>query len=157
MFGVETHSFLPNDQSDGRDLARQSESRHRWLHPSRYETDVELLKRSTDGSSPSRRTLEDIFQIVIVVGVEPANNQEFLGAFQLALYDSVFPARGGFQCQTTVGPQLPLGAISRSPSSHAGWRTPTGSERVIIAPPAGPSEIFTAPPCAFTTASTKAR
>jgi len=37
-----------------------------------------------------------IFQIVIVVDVEAANGQEFLGAFQPALHDSVFPARGGF-------------------------------------------------------------
>ena len=65
---------------------------------------MELLEWSRDGSGPGRGTLEDIVQIVIVVGVEPANGQEFLGAFQLALHDSVFPARGGFQCQTTVGP-----------------------------------------------------
>src|ERR1700681_3867166 len=71
---------------------------------------MELLERSRDGSSPGRGALKDIFQIVIVVGVEPSNSQEFLGAFQLALHDSVFPARGSFQCQTTVGPQLPLGA-----------------------------------------------
>jgi hypothetical protein len=34
MFGVETHSFLPDDQGDRRDLARQGETRHRGLHPS---------------------------------------------------------------------------------------------------------------------------
>src|SRR3984893_11360515 len=71
---------------------------------------MELLERSRDGSSPGRGALKDIFQIVIVVGVEPSNSQEFLGAFQLALHDSVFPARGSFQCQTTVGPQSSLGA-----------------------------------------------
>src|ERR1700736_5502457 len=71
---------------------------------------MELLERSRDGSGSCRGTLEYIFQIVIVVGVETANSQEFLGAFQLALHDSVFPARGSLQCQTTVGPQLPLGA-----------------------------------------------
>src|ERR1700726_2553242 len=106
MFGVETDSFLPDDQSDGRDLARQGETRHRWLHPSRYESGVELLERSGNGSGPRRGTLEDIFQIMIVVGVEPPNGHEFLGAFQPALYDSVFSTRGGFPCQTTVGPQL---------------------------------------------------
>src|ERR1017187_1139741 len=110
MFGVEANSFLPNDQSDGRDLARQSEACHGWLHPSGHQSGVELLERAGDGSGPGRGSLEDIFQIVIVVGVEPANGQEFLGSLQLALDDSVFPARGGFQCQTTVGPQMPLGA-----------------------------------------------
>jgi len=34
MFGVETDSFLPHQQSDRRDLARQSEARHRGFHPS---------------------------------------------------------------------------------------------------------------------------
>jgi DNA-binding XRE family transcriptional regulator len=34
MFGVETHSFLPNQQSDRRDLARQGKTRHRRFHPS---------------------------------------------------------------------------------------------------------------------------
>src|ERR1700691_1305422 len=102
IFGVETDSFLPDDQSDGRDLARQSEARHRWFHPSGDQSGVELLERSRDSSGPGRRSLEDIFQIVIVIGVEPANGQEFLGAFQLALHEFVFPARGGFQCQTTV-------------------------------------------------------
>src|ERR1700722_13984107 len=110
MFGVETNSFLPDDQSDGRDLARQSEPRHRWLHPPGDQTGVELLEWSGNGSGPRRGTLEDFLQIVIVVGVEPANGHEFLGAFQPALYDSVFSTRGGFQCQTTVGPQLSLGA-----------------------------------------------
>ena len=109
MFGVEAHSFLPNDQSDGRDLARQGQTRHRGLHSPGYQTGVELLKRSRDGSSAGRGTLEDVFQIVIVVDVEPANGQEFPGAFQLALHDLVFPTRGGFQCQAAVGPQLPLG------------------------------------------------
>src|ERR1700691_6410916 len=110
MFGVETDSFLPDDQSDSRDLARQSEARHRWFHPLGHQSGMELVERSGDGSGPSRGTLEDIFQIVIVIGVEPANGQEFLGAFQLSLHESVFPARGGLQSQTTVGPQLPLGA-----------------------------------------------
>src|SRR6266699_3451305 len=110
MFGVETNSFLPNNQSDGRDLARQGEARHLWLHSSGQQSGVKLLERSRDGSSPGRRTLKNIFQIMIVVGVEPPDGQELLGTFQLALHKSVFPAGGGFQCQTTVGPQLPLGA-----------------------------------------------
>src|ERR1700722_18649650 len=71
---------------------------------------MELLERSWDGSGPGRGTLEDIFQIVIVVGVQSADGQELLGTLQLAFHESVFPARGSFQCQTTVGPQLPLGA-----------------------------------------------
>src|ERR1700730_10349412 len=122
MLGVETNSFLPNDQSDSRDLASQGKARHRWLRPSGHQSGVELLERSRDGSGPGRRTLKDIFQIVIVVGVQPANGQELLGASQLALHDSVFPAAGGFQCQTTVGPQLSLGAKTM-------WRLHQGNEQ----------------------------
>src|SRR5579863_7104870 len=95
MFGVETNSFLPDDQSDGRDLARQGETRHRGLHALGDEGGVKLLERSGNGSGPGRHTFEDIFQIVIVVGVEPADGQELLGAFQLALYEAVFSAGRG--------------------------------------------------------------
>ena len=38
-----------------------------------------------------RCTLEDIFQIVIMVAVEPADGQNFLGAFQLASDEAIFP------------------------------------------------------------------
>ena len=67
MFGVETNSFLPNDQSDRRNLARQREPRHRRLHSSGYQSGVKFLERAGDGSGPDRGTLEDIFQIVIVI------------------------------------------------------------------------------------------
>src|SRR2546427_5741644 len=58
----------------------------------------------------NRRTLEDIFQIVVVVGVESANGQEPFGALELALDKTVFPAAVGLQSQTAIGPELPLGA-----------------------------------------------
>ena len=77
-FGVETNSFLPDQQSDRRNLARQGEARHRRLHSSGNEGGVEFLKRSGDGSGSGRRALEDIFQIVIVIAVEPADRH---GAF----------------------------------------------------------------------------
>src|ERR1022692_1155221 len=110
MFGVETCSFLPDNQNDRRDLARQGETSHRRFHPFGEQSGVEILEWSGNSSGPGRGTLEDIFQIVIVVGVEPANGQEFLGTFQLALHNSVFPAGRSLQRQTTVGPQLTLGA-----------------------------------------------
>ena len=36
MFSVETRSFLPDHQSDGGDLAGQSQTRHRWFHSASY-------------------------------------------------------------------------------------------------------------------------
>ena len=44
MFGVEMDSSLPDKQSDGRDLARQSETRHRSFHSSGNAGLVEILK-----------------------------------------------------------------------------------------------------------------
>src|SRR5512140_2956604 len=44
MFGVETRSFLPYDQSNGCNLACQGQTRHGGLHPFGNESLVELLK-----------------------------------------------------------------------------------------------------------------
>src|SRR5712671_5429536 len=107
---VEMHSFLPHHQSDGGDLARQSQTRHRWFHPFGNQGRVELLERSGDSGGPNGRTLEDIFQIVIMVFVEPADGHDFLGAFELAMHNAIFPAVAGFQGQAAVAPQLSLGA-----------------------------------------------
>src|ERR1700688_2857497 len=110
MFGVETHSFLPDQQSDRRDFPCQGETRHRGLHPSSNYSDVELLEWSRYGSSSGRGTLEDIFQIMIVIGVEPSDRQQLLGAFELSLQNAVFPAGRSLQNQAAVGPKLSLGA-----------------------------------------------
>jgi hypothetical protein len=110
MFGVETNSFLPNQQSDGRDLACQSEPRQMRLHASGDAGLVIVLQRSSGSSRSRRRTLEDIFQIVIMVDVEPANGQHLLGALELTSDEAVFTAGVCPQCQSTVSPQLPFGA-----------------------------------------------
>ena len=109
MFGVETDSFLPNNQSDGRDLACQGEARHRWLHASGNANLVELLERSGEGSGPGRGALKDIFQIVIMILVQAADGQELLATSELATHELVFPTAISLQRQAAVGPQLPLG------------------------------------------------
>jgi hypothetical protein len=95
MFGVEMNSFLPNQQSDGRDLACQGEPRQMRLHASGDAGLVTVLQRSSGSSRSRRRTLEDIFQIVIMVDVEPADGQDLLGAFELASDEAVFPTGVG--------------------------------------------------------------
>ena len=71
---------------------------------------VEVLERSS-GSSRSRRcTLEDVFQIVVMVEVEPANGQDFLGTSELATDEAIFSAGIRPQRQATVSPELSLGA-----------------------------------------------
>ena len=142
MFGVETHSFLPNDQSDGRDLACQGEARQIAGFIASGDAGLRRspgkVPRSAGGSR--RCTLEDIFQIVIMVAVEPANGQNFLGAFQLASDEAVFPAGVRLQRQTAVGPQLSLGpeAIGASASERStkrrGWGRSRESAAVISWP-----------------------
>ena len=109
MFCVETNSFLPNVQSDGRDLARQGQPRQVRLHASGDAGLVKVLEGSCCRGSSRRCTLEDIFQIVIMVDVQAADGQNFLGAFELATNDAVFTAGVSPQCQSTVGPELSLG------------------------------------------------
>src|SRR6476646_370057 len=109
MFSVETNSFLPNEQSDGRDLARQGQARHRWFQTAGNARLVESLKRSGRSSRSRGSTLEDIFQIMIMIFVQSADGHSFLRAFQLAANDAVFPTIVGSQSQSAVGPQLPLG------------------------------------------------
>src|ERR1700688_1932651 len=91
MFGVETNSFLPNDQGDGRNLARQGEARNRWLRASGNARLVEILERSAGSSRSRGRTFENIFQIVIMIFVQTPNGQEFLGTSELATHEPVFP------------------------------------------------------------------
>src|SRR6267142_4427176 len=67
MFCVETNSFLPNEQSGGRDLTRQDEARQIRLHASGDAGLVKVLERSHDRGGSRRCTLEDIIQIVIMV------------------------------------------------------------------------------------------
>src|ERR1700692_4258597 len=91
MFSVETDSFLPNQQSDGRDLTRQREARHRGFHAFSHASLVEILERPANSSSTGGCTLEDIFQIVIVIFVQSVDGQDFLGALELASHETVFP------------------------------------------------------------------
>ena len=79
------------------------------LHASGDAGLVKVLERSHGRGGSRRCTLEDIFQIVIMVAVEPADGQNFLGAFQLASDEAIFPAGVRPQRQSTVGPELSLG------------------------------------------------
>src|SRR3984893_5844041 len=91
MFGRWSSSFLPNDQGDGRNLARQGEARHRWLRASGHARLVEILERSASSSRSRGRTFENIFQIVIMIFVQTPDGQEFLGTSELTTHEPVFP------------------------------------------------------------------
>ena len=79
MFGVEADSFLPDDQSNGGDLARYSETRHRRLRPFGEQSIVKLIQGPSTAADPRRRTFENVLEIVIAVFIEPTKLHWFLG------------------------------------------------------------------------------
>ena len=79
MFGVEAYSFLPDDQSDGRDLARHSETGHRRLRPFGDQSIVKIIQGTSTATGPRRRTFENVLEIVIAVFIEPTKLHWFLG------------------------------------------------------------------------------
>src|SRR5580700_10038536 len=109
-FRVEMCSFLPDDESDGRNLSRQGEAGHRWLHAFREQSFVEVVERSLLAAGHNRRTLEDGFHIVIMILIEPTQLLWFLGTLQLSSHVTVLRAVMRLNRETAVGPQLSLGA-----------------------------------------------
>src|SRR5215467_10077128 len=89
MFSVETYSFLPNQQSDGSDLACQRKSRHRGFYSSRQTRFIEILERSGCRRSQGGRSFEDVFQIMVMVAVQSADGQGLFGSFELASYETI--------------------------------------------------------------------
>ena len=67
IWGVEVDSFLPNGQRNRSDLARQRQARHLRLDPLGDQRIVKLLERTSLDSGDGRGTLEQIFEIVIVI------------------------------------------------------------------------------------------
>src|SRR5207237_8181936 len=110
LLGVEAFSFLPNAQGNGSDLARQRQARHRRLHAFGQQTFIELTEGAVDNAGRRRRTLTQVFQIVIVVAVESADEHRFLGAHQLSVLEAVIGAAARLQGQPAVGPELTFAA-----------------------------------------------
>ena len=78
------------------------------LHASGDAGLVKVLERSHGRGGSRRCTLEDIFQIMIMIFVQSADGHSFLGAFQLTANEAIFPAGVRPQRQSTVGPELSL-------------------------------------------------
>ena len=60
-------SFLPDGESDRRNLSRQGEASHRRLHALREQALVEIVERSLPAAGHGCRTFEDGFHIMIVI------------------------------------------------------------------------------------------
>src|SRR5580700_10842146 len=108
--GAQARSFLPNRQSDRCNLPCQGETRHRRPPPFGQKHSVKLLERSRPSAGGYRRTLEDIFQIVIVVFVQAPHGDSLPVSSQLPSHIAVFAAVVSLQAESAVGPQLSLGA-----------------------------------------------
>src|ERR1700747_3772958 len=79
MLGVETCSFLPDDQRDRGNLPRQGEASHRWLHTLGQQSLVEITERPSRDAGPGGRPLEDFFEIMVVLLVQSTKLLRFLG------------------------------------------------------------------------------
>ena len=67
IVGVETYLLLPHDQGDRGNLPRQSQARHRRLPSLGEQIVIEIAQWSGRSASSHRCTLENIFEIVVVV------------------------------------------------------------------------------------------
>src|ERR1700693_2675718 len=107
---VEVFSFFPKCQRNGCDLACQREPCHGWLDAFVQGGLIEILQWAGPCTRGDSGRFEQTFQIVVMVFIQAANGEQFLGAPQLAFDIAVFRADPGLQRQSAVGPQLPLGA-----------------------------------------------
>ncbi len=129
MLGVEARSSLPHNQCDGGNLSGQGQTRHLRPDALGQQCCVELLKWSGFVRCQDRRTLKQIFQIVIAVLVQSANRDLFLGSFQLSLDTPVIGAAACLDAKSAVRPQLPLGAESVRGLHNAQATRPPGSDQ----------------------------
>src|SRR5580700_9973913 len=89
LFCVETFLLLPKCQGNGRDLARQGQTRHLRLHSLGQQTRIEIVERSHPTAGPGGRTLEDLFHLMVVVLIETTDLLGFFGTLHLSANISV--------------------------------------------------------------------
>src|SRR5215472_17821330 len=67
IVGVETYLLFPHDQRDRGNLPRQGQACHGGLPPLGQQILVEITQRSSSRAGSHRRTLKNIFEVVVVV------------------------------------------------------------------------------------------
>ena len=105
LFGVETFLLFPKRQSNGRDLARQRQTRHIRLHSFVQQTHIKVVQRPHSTAGSGSCSFEDLFHFVVVILIETANLLRFLGALQLSADKAVLPTIVRFNAQSAIGPQ----------------------------------------------------
>src|SRR5215472_10750071 len=109
MFRIETRSFLPNQQSDRRNLARQSKPGHVRLHSPRHASFVKVLERPAVTSRPGGCALEDVFQIMIVTVGKSVHGRAYLGALEVGGFETTPPASACVDSEHHIPTPLPIG------------------------------------------------
>src|SRR5664279_934685 len=110
MFCVESCSFLPKCQRNGRDLACWRETSHFGLHTLGQQSRIEIAERPRTTAGPGSRTLEDLFHLMIVILIQTTNLLWLFGTLQLSIYITMLRAVVRLKAQATIGPQLSLAA-----------------------------------------------
>src|SRR5262249_35849555 len=108
LFGVETFSSLPKCQSNGRDLARQCQTRHLRLPSFVEQTHIKLAERAHTTAGPGSRSLEARFYLMFVVLIQTQKLLGFLATLQVSVDKAVLRTVMRFNAQATIGPQLSL-------------------------------------------------
>ena len=123
MFGVETFSFLPECQRDGRDLPCEREACHIRLHSLGQQSCVKVLQWSRATTGAHGRTLEDLLHLVVVILIQTADLLWLFGTLQLAIHITMLRAVVRLHRQATVGPQLPFAAkpVGRLHQGETAW------------------------------------
>src|ERR1700719_4659251 len=67
IVGVETYLLLPDDQRDRGNLPRQGQACHRGLPPLSQQSLVEIVQRPTAAANSRCCSLENIFEVMVVV------------------------------------------------------------------------------------------
>src|SRR4029077_10154568 len=89
LFDVETFLLFPKCQGDGRDLARQCQTRHLRLHPFGQQTRVEMVEGSPATAGPGGGPLASLFHLMVVISIQPTNLLGFFGALHLSTHKTV--------------------------------------------------------------------
>ena len=72
--------LLPDDQCDRGNLPRQGQVRHRGFPPLSKQMLIEIVERPTAAADSGGCTLENIFEVVIVVLIQATKRYRFLRA-----------------------------------------------------------------------------
>jgi len=113
MFSVETVSFLPKCQRDGRDLPCEREACHIGLHSLGQQSFVKVLQWSGTMTGAHGRTFEDLLHLVVVILVQATDLLRLFGTLQLAIHITMLSAyalrvgKDGVKLHGPVGEERP--------------------------------------------------